>query len=287
MNTETSRLTLSKVTALVRRKTRGARRRLLEKCKGATDVFWRRTVVGSATRKLGVDEVVKVTIGHGSNADVAARRAIRRLREHLPINGLDILPNHLQGLVLLGNTARDGGHEWQEYDQRAVISKESAHLPKSARQALRRTELDIRVTNDVAPIIRACRREWESWITDDVIGAYVDLAESGICIAIGAYRGEELVAGTWGLAIGRCFTGMSMFHTEPGAGTVVFAWLVNEVIEQRELVSIDAIVAAPHIAKYGVYEIPRDEFLRYLQARLSVGQSSIGESGAELPSPPG
>ncbi|BAN01755.1 putative leucyl/phenylalanyl-tRNA--protein transferase [Ilumatobacter coccineus YM16-304] len=225
---------------------------------------------------------MKIAIGHSGDADVAARRSIRRLREHLPIDGLDILPNHLQGLVLLGNTARDGGHEWQEYDRRAVISRASAHLPRSARRALRQTDLDIRITSDVEPIIRACRREWESWITEDLIDSYVDLANRGVCIGVGAYRDDDLVAGIWGLVVGRCFTGMSTFHTEPGAGTVVFAWLVNEVIEQRELVSIDVGEATPHVMNYGVYEISREDFLRYLQARLGTDQASA----VELPAPP-
>jgi leucyl/phenylalanyl-tRNA--protein transferase len=71
------------------------------------------------------------------------------------------------------------------------------------------------------------------------------------------------VGGLYGLAIGRVFFGESMFSRETDASKVAFCHLVRQLAAWG-FVLIDCQVHSSHLASLGAEEIPRTQFIRYL-----------------------
>ena len=68
-----------------------------------------------------------------------------------------------------------------------------------------------------------------TWITPEMVDAYSRLAALGYAHSVEAWRGDELVGGLYGVAIGRMFFGESMFSRGADASKVALAQLVRQL----------------------------------------------------------
>lgn len=78
----------------------------------------------------------------------------------------------------------------------------------------------------------------------------------------------ELVAGVYGVALGRAFFAESMFHTRPYAAKIVLARLAQRLWEAGYLF-IDCQLPTPHVLGYGASLLPRSAYLDLLREALA------------------
>jgi leucyl/phenylalanyl-tRNA---protein transferase len=181
----------------------------------------------------------------------------------------EVIANYTHGLVLFGRPdARRVKFEWRSFPMRAVITKETARVPRRLRGIQRRGELEVRVDQDFETIIRACqegRAGW-MWITPALIDVYREVRSLGYVSTVGTYRDGQLVGGLWGIGIGGAFGLMSMFHREDHAGSLAMAALVDALVTEGRWSLIDFGVMTANFARYGATEIPVAEFRELLRA---------------------
>ncbi len=95
------------------------------------------------------------------------------------------------------------------------------------------------------------------------------LARLGWAHSVEVWDGELLVGGLYGIAVGGCFTGESMFHRETDASKVALVALVELLArdgDSRRL--LDVQWRTEHLASLGVVEVSRVEYLRRLRIAL-------------------
>ena len=68
-----------------------------------------------------------------------------------------------------------------------------------------------------------------TWITEEMISAYLRLHELGFSHSAEAWREGELLGGLYGVSIGSCFFGESMFALGGDASKVAFVALVRQL----------------------------------------------------------
>jgi leucyl/phenylalanyl-tRNA--protein transferase len=93
--------------------------------------------------------------------------------------------------------------------------------------------------------------------------AYLALHRAGYAHSFETWRGDDLVGGLYGVAIGRMFYGESMFSRATDASKVALVKLVS-FLESRGFPMIDCQMRTPLLASMGAREIPRRAFLRRL-----------------------
>ena len=162
---------------------------------------------------------------------------------------------------------------WWSPDPRTVITPESLHVSRSLERTLRRGTF--RVTFDTAfpEVIRACasiprRHEDGTWITSAMIRAYTALHEAGFAHSIECWQGDTLAGGLYGISLGGCFFGESMFSRVPDASKVALVSLVRHLTEY-DIDLLDCQLTTAHLLSLGAYEVPRDYFLHLVSARLT------------------
>ena len=106
-----------------------------------------------------------------------------------------------------------------------------------------------------------------TWITDDMVDAYVRLAEMGHAHSIEVWAGDALVGGLYGVAIGRMFFGESMFSRVSNASKVALVHLARQ-LSRWSFALIDCQVATEHLASLGAHEMPRAQFIAEVGARV-------------------
>ena len=157
--------------------------------------------------------------------------------------------------------------------RRAILEWARLHVPRSLRGARNRRAFRLSVDEAFPRVIDACAHtprydpdtgELEgTWITAEMIDAYVRLHRLGHAHSVEAWEGSELVGGIYGVSIEGAFSAESMFHTRDNASKLALLHLL-EHLHARGLDWLDVQVMTPHVKRLGAREIPRDEFLGLL-----------------------
>jgi leucyl/phenylalanyl-tRNA--protein transferase len=169
-----------------------------------------------------------------------------------------IFPWPVEGLPLL----------WFCPRERAILEFSRVHVSRSLARARRQTTLRFTVDAAFDAVIRACATtprpgQDGTWITDEIESAYTRLHALGIAHSVEAWRGDELAAGVYGVAVDGAFAAESMFHREPTASKLVLLHLVDH-LAGRGLDWIDIQVMTPHLERLGAHVVPRTTFLQRL-----------------------
>ena len=163
---------------------------------------------------------------------------------------------------------------WLSPDPRFVLKAGNFRIPKSLKKTLKKGLFDYRVDTAFAEVIHECSivprpGQDGTWITDDLEKGYCELNSLGFAHSFEAWQGDKLVGGFYGVAIGSCFFGESMFARVSDASKCAFAHFAG-ILFENGLPWIDCQVHTDHLARFGAKEIPRAEYLLMLRNALKT-----------------
>jgi len=191
--------------------------------------------------------------------------------------GADLRPDRLldaygQGIFPWGTV--EGEPIWYSPDPRMVLFPAEFRLHRSLQKTLRSGRFEVRFDSNFAGVMAGCAGtprpgQDGTWITDEMMEAYIRLHELGWAHSVETWAEGELVGGLYGLAIGRMFYGESMFAHRTDASKVAFAHLIRH-LERGEFGMIDCQMRTEHLASLGGREIPRADFLAGVRALTAV-----------------
>lgn len=161
---------------------------------------------------------------------------------------------------------------WFSPDPRMLIEPGALHVARRLRRTLRQGRFELRLDTAFARVIQQCAevpREGErgTWLTPEMIEAYVALHEQGWAHSCEAWQGSELVGGVYGVSLGGAFFAESMFHSANDASKAALAVLVWQV-EAWGFTLFDCQLPTPHLASLGAQPWPRERFLAALEQAL-------------------
>ncbi|MFN3198952.1 MAG: leucyl/phenylalanyl-tRNA--protein transferase [Bradymonadia bacterium] len=166
---------------------------------------------------------------------------------------------------------------WHAPPDRMVLEPEQLYVGRSLRKAIKRAPYEIKYDTAFAEVITACAdvprpMQEGTWITDDMLNAYMALHHAGYAHSAEAWQGERLVGGLYGVTLGGVFFGESMFALAPDASKITFATLVPQ-LAAFGFKLIDCQVHTDHLARFGAQEWPRRRFSEALQRALLLQPS--------------
>lgn len=169
---------------------------------------------------------------------------------------------------------------WWAPEERSVLYLDQLHIAKSMRSVLNRNHFELRIDTAFDEVIQACadvRMNAEgTWISDDIIQAYIRLHELGLAHSFEAWKDGRLAGGLYGVSIGRMFFGESMFSRENNASKFAFIRLVDWA-KRHEFGPIDCQINNSHLATLGAEIIPRTTYTKLLRTYLAAGKTLRGK----------
>ncbi|HEY0003814.1 MAG TPA: leucyl/phenylalanyl-tRNA--protein transferase [Pyrinomonadaceae bacterium] len=162
---------------------------------------------------------------------------------------------------------------WFCPEERGVLEFKDLHIPRSLLRVKRIAPFQLTIDKDFEAVIRACawvKRSHEvgTWITPEMIRAYLALHRMGQAHSVEVWEGERLVGGLYGVDAGGAFSGESMFYLRPNASKLALLFLI-EHLSARGLDWIDIQMVTPHMQTLGAKGISRQEFLLKLDQTLA------------------
>jgi len=166
---------------------------------------------------------------------------------------------------------------WWSPNPRLVLFPERMHVSRSLRKTLRSGEFQFSYDHCFEAVIDACSEPRAyatgTWISPAIKRAFCHLHGAGFTHSFEAWKDGELVGGLYGLALGQVFFGESMFHRESNASKAAFAFAV-ECLKTWGYRLIDCQVYTGHLASLGAEEIPREQFMDWLDQHCESAPSA-------------
>ncbi len=156
---------------------------------------------------------------------------------------------------------------WWSPDPRSVLFPEELKISRSLRKTMKKQPFELSINRAFIDVIAACAKpradDEGTWITRAMRAAYTRLHRDGHAISVEAWHQGELVGGLYGIAMGRVFFGESMFARMTDASKVAFAGFVQQ-LQHWGYRLIDCQVESAHLNSLGARQIPRSQFIDYL-----------------------
>jgi leucyl/phenylalanyl-tRNA--protein transferase len=166
---------------------------------------------------------------------------------------------------------------WWSPDPRMVLFPGELKVPRSLRKRLARRDYEVTADTAFEDVIRGCaepRRGHDgTWITEEMISAYVRLHRAGHAHSVETWIGGRLAGGLYGVALGHMYYGESMFTRVPDASKIALVHLVRQ-LERSGFGMIDCQMATAHLARFGAREIPRARFTRKLRELVNYPRTA-------------
>lgn len=162
---------------------------------------------------------------------------------------------------------------WWSPDPRLVIFPNEFRVSRSLRQMINKDIFRVTMDKAFEKVIINCanvhrKSDRSTWITDEMIDAYIRLHQAGYAHSVEAWSGRELAGGLYGVSLGSVFFGESMFTKKSNASKVAFSKLVDQLVKWKFSV-IDCQITTQHLLTLGAREIPRSEFLELVSDSLN------------------
>lgn len=108
-----------------------------------------------------------------------------------------------------------------------------------------------------------------TWITPEITTAYITWAARGHVHSVETWINGRLAGGLYGVSIGGCFFGESMFSLVSDASKVALVYLVR-YLQRHHVPWVDCQQETPHLARLGARPQSRARFLNALAQQLKA-----------------
>lgn len=155
---------------------------------------------------------------------------------------------------------------WWTPKSRAILLPGQLNIGKGSRKQLRKLPFSVTTNMAFERVIRACAAQREAsgtWITEDILNAYIGMHKLGIAQSVEVWEGEALVGGLYGLKLGKVFCGESMFNEQDSAAKFAFCNLAHRLFLQGYEM-IDCQINNDFLRSLGVTDVSRQQFEKYL-----------------------
>ncbi|MFA5180847.1 MAG: leucyl/phenylalanyl-tRNA--protein transferase [Syntrophales bacterium] len=161
---------------------------------------------------------------------------------------------------------------WWSPDPRFVLFPDKLKVSRSMRGLLKKNLFTVTFDTCFREVVAACQetrkgREEGTWITAAMMAAYIRLHELGLAHSVEAWREGALVGGLYGVSLGKCFFGESMFTKVANASKAALITLVKTLAEY-DFRLIDCQVYTDHLYSLGAEMVGRGDFLHLLRKAL-------------------
>jgi leucyl/phenylalanyl-tRNA--protein transferase len=153
---------------------------------------------------------------------------------------------------------------WWSPDPRMLLFPREFHRSRSLAKRERHGGFDLRFDSDFDAVVGACAAPRGSegggtWITVEMRAAYLEMHRRGLAHSVEIWRRDQLVGGLYGVQLGACFFGESMFSRETDASKLALSALVRHCLAVG-IALVDCQMETGHLASLGARPVARAGF---------------------------
>lgn len=167
---------------------------------------------------------------------------------------------------------------WFCPEERGVLNFQRFHIPRRLHRELRKHTFEFSWNENFEEVIRGCQnmvrsKEQGTWITEELIQAYVEFHKEGYAHSLEVRLKGELVGGLYGVCVGGVFSAESMFFQVSPASKAALIFCVDS-LKSQGLSWMDMQMVSSVSRQFGAEYISRNNFLKRLPSFQITSQKS-------------
>jgi leucyl/phenylalanyl-tRNA---protein transferase len=153
--------------------------------------------------------------------------------------------------------------QWYLPEVRTIIPLNNYNVPRTLRKFMQTSDFEFRRDTDFLSVVKGCAGRETTWISDELIEAYLRLYKRKHIHTIEVWQNNKLVGGLYGIVFRGAFFGESMFSKVPQASKAALMYLL-QYLNEKDFVLIDVQYMTPHLKMFGAVEISFEEYQNLL-----------------------
>ena len=113
---------------------------------------------------------------------------------------------------------------------RFIIPISNFHYPKKLYNEFKKTKYIFKIDHNFSNVIDLCkeikRKDKNTWINDIILNTFIELHKIGKSHSVECYENKKLIGGLYGLHLGSCFFGESMFSLKTNTSKFCLLYLL-------------------------------------------------------------
>ena len=155
---------------------------------------------------------------------------------------------------------------------RFIIPIKKFHIPKKLFSNFKKTSFNFKINTNFKEVIDNCKKinkkRKDTWINSIIRNTYINLNKIGYAKSIECYDENILIGGLYGIHIGKCFFGESMFSLKDNTSKFCLLFLVSLLIYHKFRL-LDSQFFNPHLLQFGAYEITNKKYELKLKKNIN------------------
>ena len=156
--------------------------------------------------------------------------------------------------------------------KRFIIPIENFHVPKKLFKLFKRNNYTFKINNNFENVIAKCqlanRKDNGTWINSIILDSYLNLHYEKMAHSIECYDQNKLIGGLYGVHIGGCFFGESMFSELSNTSKFCLLYLIA-ILKKNSFSILDSQFYNEHLIQFGAFEIKNKIYLEKLKVSIN------------------
>ena len=156
--------------------------------------------------------------------------------------------------------------------KRFLIPINIFHVPKKLFKLFKKNTYTFKINSNFENVIYKCqqinRKDNNTWINDIILNTYINLHHLKMCHSVECYDENKLVGGLYGVHIGGCFFGESMFSDSTNTSKFCLLYLIA-ILKKNFFSLLDSQYYNEHLLQFGAFEISNEDYLEKLKVNLN------------------
>jgi leucyl/phenylalanyl-tRNA--protein transferase len=169
---------------------------------------------------------------------------------------------YLQGAFPMTDE-KTGIINWYMPEKRTIIPLDNYNYPRSLKKVITESKFEYKFDTDFHSIVKNCASRSSTWISEELIEAYLRLNKLGFIHTVETWQKGKLVGGLYGVAIKGAFFGESMFSKVSQASKAALIKLI-EHLNKKKFALLDVQYMTPHLKMFGAIEISIEQYEKLL-----------------------
>ena len=156
--------------------------------------------------------------------------------------------------------------------KRFIIPIENFHVPRKLFKLFKRNTYTFKINNNFKKVISKCqlanRKDNGTWINNIILDSYLNLHNKKMAHSVECYDQNKLIGGLYGVHIGGCFFGESMFSEISNTSKFCLLYLIA-ILKKNSFSILDSQFYNEHLIQFGAFEIKNKIYLEKLKVSIN------------------
>ena len=180
----------------------------------------------------------------------------------------NIILGYRQGIFPMAESRKSKEIFWVKPEERGILPIGKLHISRSLKKFIKSNAIYTTINTCFEDVVENCANRSTTWINCELSNIYNDLFKKGYGYSIEVWLDQKLIGGLFGVKIGSCFCGESMFSASTN-GSKIALIVTMARLKYNNFKLFDTQFPNSHLESMGGRTISQSEYEKKLLASIN------------------